>query len=60
MIEFDQHGKVGSVMIHFVAIFDALLRFYVASTKCKKIQHFKGKKKGDSVNRRTSEIFPVK
>jgi len=36
-------------MIHFVAIIDALLGFYVACPKCKKIQHFKGKKKGDSV-----------
>jgi predicted RNA-binding Zn-ribbon protein involved in translation (DUF1610 family) len=36
-------------MIFPIAVFEALLRFYVSCPKCKKIQHFKGRKKGDSV-----------
>ena len=36
-------------MVYFPAIWSALLSLYKKCPKCKKLQIFKGKKKGDSV-----------
>jgi DNA-directed RNA polymerase subunit M/transcription elongation factor TFIIS len=36
-------------MIYFAAVFSAIFSTYRRCPNCKKLQHFKSKKKGDSV-----------